>query len=94
MVENERKMIEKKRKTFGRGFRMSRQILPSSSMFGWYTGLVNLTFGGSKGYLQCQKWTSFLKWVATLSAPHTKLLYKNTPLRDPNLQAKDPTLIR
>lgn len=31
--------------------RMSRQMRPSLSTLGWYTGVMNLTLGGSKGYL-------------------------------------------
>ena len=32
-------------------FNVSRHILPSLSIFGWYIGVINLTLGGSKGYL-------------------------------------------
>ena len=67
-----RKGKSKEQITFGNGFRMSKHILPSSSIFGWYTGLVNLTFGGSKGYLQQQRGTSKKTRVATLSAPFNK----------------------
>lgn len=32
-------------------FKISKQILPLLSMFGWYTGVTNVTLGGSNGYL-------------------------------------------
>ena len=37
--------------TCGCIFNVSRQILPSLSMLGWYTGVVKRTRGGSNGYL-------------------------------------------
>lgn len=36
---------------FGGIFSVSRQMRPSVSMFGWYTGVRNRTLGGSNGYL-------------------------------------------
>ena len=47
---------------FGGGFRMSRQIRPSASMLGWYTGVTNRTLGGSIGYLVCLRRKNVVKW--------------------------------
>lgn len=38
--------------------RTSKQIRPCASMFGWYTGVLNCTFGGSNGYLGKQPYVS------------------------------------
>lgn len=33
-------------------FKISKQILPLTSMFGWYIGVMKVTRGGSNGYLE------------------------------------------
>jgi hypothetical protein len=39
----------------GGGLRRSRQMRPSASMLGWYTGVTNRILGGSIGYLLREK---------------------------------------
>ena len=53
---------------FGGGFRMSRQILPSASMLGWYTGVINRILGGSIGYLRRIEKESWCKLLHCESA--------------------------
>jgi len=46
-------MLREGRQTpLGGMHKVSKQILPPLSMLGWYTFVMNFTFGGSKGYLE------------------------------------------
>ena len=71
--------------TFGGILRVSKQIRPLVSMFGWKMGVTKRTLGGSKGYLHQHL------LVGTQRTPGRQ---HHIPVRDSNYQSEETALIR
>lgn len=84
-------------RTLGGMLSTSRQMRPCASMFGWYTGVLNCTLGGSNGYLhgvQRGSWWSLYCTAAAASRCCARRAAADLPLWHADLQPEQALLVR